>query len=342
MFLISRLGAELRLPQRRALTLASTRRDPSSMLASLDADVLEDLFERTQVRAGLCRGAHVRLADDFDERHAGAVQVDRGLAGEAVVERLARVLFHVDARDADRDRLADVASRRSGPNRRSQAVDRTARSGIPWAGRGRSSSCARRSRSGGPCSRARARREWQARPRVVEHGKRAGKREAHRAGVRVRRVAEVRRTAAEHLRRRLELHVHLEPDDHLVFSLPLGGTAVGAPCAVTRCPPWRGAPAHVRAPHAARNIVASAKCGAMNWPPTGSPSIAPMGRLIAGTPARFAVAVKMSLRYISYGSERAPNANAVVGVVGVNSRSTLSNALAKSLAMSPRTSWALR
>ena len=33
----------------------------------------------------------------------------------------------------------------------------------------------------------------------------------------------------------------------------------------------------------------------------------PIGTDIAGTPARFAVAVKMSLRYISYGSDFAPN-----------------------------------
>ena len=39
-------------------------------------------------------------------------------------------------------------------------------------------------------------------------------------------------------------------------------------------------------------------------------------------PARLAVTVKMSLRYISYGSDRDPAAKAVVGVVGVKSTST--------------------
>ena len=51
---------------------------------------------------------------------------------------------------------------------------------------------------------------------LVEHGQRARQREAHRTGVRVRRRAEVRGAAAEDLRRRLELDVHLEADDHLV------------------------------------------------------------------------------------------------------------------------------
>jgi hypothetical protein len=63
---------------------------------------------------------------------------------------------------------------------------------------------------------------------------------------------------------------------------------------------------------------------------------------MAGTPARFAVTVKMSLRYISYGSLTAPSGNAGVGVVGVKSRSTFSNARAKSCAMRPRTCCALR
>ena len=42
--------------------------------------------------------------DDLDERHAAAVVVDVGAAvgiGEAFVQRLAGVLFHVDARQAD-------------------------------------------------------------------------------------------------------------------------------------------------------------------------------------------------------------------------------------------------
>jgi len=52
------------------------------------------------------------------------------------------------------------------------------------------------------------------------------------------------------------------------------------------------------------------------------PSISPIGTDIAGTPARLAVAVKMSFRYISYGSDFAPNSKATLGVVGVKSRCT--------------------
>ena len=46
-------------------------------------------------------------------------------------------------------------------------------------------------------------------------------------------------------------------------------------------------------------------------PADRKPSTRPIGTDIAGTPARFAVAVKMSLRYISYGSVIAPIGNAV-------------------------------
>ena len=47
-----------------------------------------------------------------------------------------------------------------------------------------------------------------------------------------------------------------------------------------------------------------------------------MGIDSAGTPARFAVQVKMSLRYMSYGSDFAPMGKAGVGVVGVRSACT--------------------
>src|SRR5688500_4519425 len=74
----------------------------------------------------------------------------------------------------------------------------------------------------------------------------------------------------------------------------------------------------------------SSKCGASSWPPTGRPPTRPIGTDIAGTPARFAVTVKMSLRYISYGSDFAPRGKAGVGVVGVKRRSTLAKASTKS------------
>src|SRR6185503_20024041 len=122
-----------------------------------------------------------------------------------------------------------------------------------------------------------------------------------------------------------QLHVHLEPDDHLVC---VGhGTHW---CAVR--------PSARSSTYAAANICRSSKCDARNCPPTGSPSTRPIGNDIVGTPARFAVHVKMSLRYISYGSDFAPSGNAGVGVVGVNNKCTPeAKTLAKSRAMRART-----
>ena len=125
-------------------------------VAVVDADGDEDRAQAAEEVAGVGGGAQVRLGHDLDERHAAAVEVEIGVAigvGEAVVQRLAGILFEVDAGDADAARRARRS--RSRPGRRSRAAARTARSGSPSAGRDRSSSCARRSTAAGPCSRAR-------------------------------------------------------------------------------------------------------------------------------------------------------------------------------------------
>ena len=52
------------------------------------------------VSHGLDAGAHVGLGDDFQQRRAGAVQVDAGLANEVFVQRLAGVFFQMRAHQA--------------------------------------------------------------------------------------------------------------------------------------------------------------------------------------------------------------------------------------------------
>ena len=69
-----------------------------------DAGVEQDLLEPREVFEGLVGRADVGLADDLDQRRAAAVQVEigaRGGVGKAFVQALARVLFHVQAGDAD-------------------------------------------------------------------------------------------------------------------------------------------------------------------------------------------------------------------------------------------------
>src|SRR5687768_17114691 len=120
----------------------------------------------------------------------------------------------------------------------------------------------------------------------------------------------------------------LEPNHHLV--------ALGRHL-------WASAPRAASRAYATRNIMYSSKCAQMIWPPTGRCRTRPIGIDIAGTPARFAVTVKMSLRYISYGSLIAPMWNAGVGVVGVKIALTpLENTALKSSAIRLRTACAFR
>jgi hypothetical protein len=132
------------------------------------------------------------------------------------------------------------------------------------------------------------------RPRV-DHRQRTRQAEADRAGARVRRLAEGQLAAAEHLRRRAQLHVDLEADHRLQLY---------AHCLAPRC-------RRSRAPARARKRVEQpvlAERRAASWSPTGSRgrrpggSASPLGIEIAGMPASDAGTVQKSLRYIASGS----------------------------------------
>jgi hypothetical protein len=75
-----------------------------------------------------------------------------------------------------------------------------------------------------------------------------------------------------------------------------------------------------------RSSVASSNGRPVSWSPTGNLSLVkPQGMLIAGSPDRFALTVKMSARYICSGSDmRSPILNAAVGLVGIAIASTAS------------------
>ena len=99
-FLISILVPRVSLPAGRTEILASQRKLPSSMLPSQTPKILEDRAERAQISPGFFGGAHVGFADDFQQRHAGAVEIDQTRVAVGVVNIFAGVLFHVDARQA--------------------------------------------------------------------------------------------------------------------------------------------------------------------------------------------------------------------------------------------------
>ena len=54
----------------------------------------------SQIGAGFRGGAQVGLADDFQQRHAGAIEIDEARVAMGVVDIFAGVFFHVDARQA--------------------------------------------------------------------------------------------------------------------------------------------------------------------------------------------------------------------------------------------------
>ena len=93
------LGAELLLPDRAEGDVHVAAHLPLFHIAVADVAVLHDLLEAGEVGVGLVGAAHIRLADHFEKRHAGAVVVRPGGAG--AVGELGGVLFEVDAGDAD-------------------------------------------------------------------------------------------------------------------------------------------------------------------------------------------------------------------------------------------------
>src|SRR5690606_32812836 len=333
-----------------------------------DAERAGDVADRAEIRLRELRravlGTEDRLRHDLDERHARAVVVDerrRGAldaaGGSAHVRELARVLLHVRALDRDvearavgkldldgaleRDRLVvladlvilaevgvEVVLPRKAARRRDRAAEREAQ--------------ADRAQDG----------------LAVDDGHRSGQAEVDGRDERVRlsavellvgRVARGR----EHLRARVELDVHLEPDDGLV--LLERGVEVHERRSHQRASPFStGARSSSGAPHSSTSSASSAAltryrrassyAGARNWIPTGSPSslARPDGTEMPGTPARFAGIVARSFAYIASGSSSfSPRRKAVVGADGVAMTSTLSNASAKSRWMSVRTFCAL-
>ena len=106
------LGAEFLLPARADADVGVAAQRAFFHVAVADAGVEDDLLQPRQVFPGLIGRGDVGLADDLDQRHAGAVQIDRGplaAVGQAVVQALARVFFEMHARDADALKAARVS-----------------------------------------------------------------------------------------------------------------------------------------------------------------------------------------------------------------------------------------
>ena len=185
------------------------------MLPSLTPSQTSSVAQRLEEHGRFCGGPEIRLRDDLDERHAAAVVVDIRVPSrirKSLVQRLACVLFHVHAGDADPPDAA--GTRRSDEARARQrlvvlrdliALGEIRIEVVLPREHGRAdyrhprASAARRQIHGAP----------------VQHGQRPGQPETHRAHMGVWRVPESRSAAAENLGPGQQLGMNLEANDGL-------------------------------------------------------------------------------------------------------------------------------
>jgi hypothetical protein len=154
---------------------------------------------------------HVGFGDDFQQRRAGAVEVDAGLALIVLVQRLAGVFFEVRACQVHLVRLvADEELDRAALHHRRFVLADLVALGQVWVEIVLAREDRQR-RDGRPHRQAEADRTLDR--AAVHHRQRAGKRQIDRRGLRIRRGTEGGGRAAEYLRLRRELRVGLQADD---------------------------------------------------------------------------------------------------------------------------------
>ena len=99
-----RFGAEFRrAAQPHAYVRVATQRT-FFHVAVAHFGVFQNLLQRVQIRIGLGGRAQVRLGNNFDQRHAAAIEIDVAPAvgiRKSFVQAFARIVLHVQARDAD-------------------------------------------------------------------------------------------------------------------------------------------------------------------------------------------------------------------------------------------------
>jgi hypothetical protein len=154
-------------------------------------------------------------AHDLDQGRAGAIEIDDGVAAQAV-QVLARVFLHVHAHDADRVRRAGLADveRAAGAERRVVLADLVAlgKIGVEVILASKDALCLHRTPEREPDTHGHAN------GLTVQHRQRAGQAEADGTHVGVRPGAERRGTAAERLGLGEKLGVDLEADHLFEFA----------------------------------------------------------------------------------------------------------------------------
>jgi len=215
MFLSSQRVPNFPEPRGRIRDVGVAAKAPLLQVAVVHTAEHEQVAKRAQVGGCFRAGAQIGVAHDFDQRHAGAVQVDDRIAADAV-QVLAGVFFHVRACDADAPGFAvdfdvEVAL---GRERLLELADLVAlgqvRIKVVLAGEDAAfvnRAAERQRRSYGQLYRF-----------TVDDRQRAGQTQTNRANVGVRRLPEVRAAAAEELRLRQQLRVDFQPNNDFVVS----------------------------------------------------------------------------------------------------------------------------
>ena len=244
-------------------------------VAVADLQVAHQRVDLFHVRHRLLGRAHVGLGDDFEQRRAGAIQVDAAGVGQALMQGLAGILLQMRASDADgldgaviehdvelaalhhgQFVLADlIALRQIGVEIILAREHRAARDFRPDA----QTEFDRPAKGFGVQHR--------------QHG-RICQIDQVRLGVRRRRAVS-RRRAGKNLRLRCELGVYLQPDDYFPVahcSYPRGDRTCQSVAVWNRC--------------AAFSSLPSEKCGPISCRPMGNPSTNPQGSDSPGRPAR--------------------------------------------------------
>ena len=181
-----------------------------------NADLAQQQANLLEIRLGLLGAREVGLADDLQQRRAGAVEIDQAVAAAAllVVQHLAGVLFQVDADDADPPGAGGRGDLQPAVVAEGQVVlaDLVVLGqvgvvvvlAVPLG--------ERRDRA----VEGQGRLEGQVEGAPVHDRQHAGHADADRAGRRVRRQAELRAAAAEQLGAGQQLDVDFQADDDAI------------------------------------------------------------------------------------------------------------------------------
>ena len=197
-------------------------------VAVAHVEIFQDGLELLQVGPGLFGRAQVGGADDFHQRHAGAVQVDVAFAGVGKVfamNGLAGVFFEVDTVEAY------LPVRAVNLDVQAAALDERLlklRNLIPLRQVGVEIILARKPvRGGDHAAHGEAGAHGQLDRLTVEHGQHAGQTEANRAGLVVRVGLKRGGARAEQLAGGQQLGVHFQADDAFIVhdGLPRGRAA---------------------------------------------------------------------------------------------------------------------